>query len=529
MASSPLLRLGIANKLALYTVLVFAGVTAVLSLAATTQLEGDLTQAFESKGEAIALAMAAAAERSAKGDPLIVQNAIESNRNLHGVSYILVQDPTGAVYGSTFVGPPPDGLEKRNAIATGAPLNRGTVQIAQLSYRDAEAFHRAIDVAAPVARSTLGTVHVGMDRDVIDTQVTKLRTSMLEWGFGVGVGGTALFLLFILATIVRPIDELTRVTGEILRRGDLTQTIRVRSRDEIGQLAHTFSLMVARLREIPMEIRGSTQILASSVGKLRDSVSEQSQTATRQAAALQETQVTAQEIKQTSLVASQKAEAVLQYAERADTISRTGETAVEQSLAALTAIRSQVEEIAQRITRLGERAIQIGNVTQTVKDLADQSNMLALNAAIEAVRSGEHGRGFAVVAREMRSLADQSVQGTKQVRDMLDDVSAAIREAVAITEKGVQRIDSGLAQVKTSGQTMAELSGIVKENSLAVRQISAAVGQQNAGIAQIFGAVIDQTKMMDDTITRLGATDVSVQALRDACDKLVALVEQFRV
>jgi methyl-accepting chemotaxis protein len=330
-------------------------------------------------------------------------------------------------------------------------------------------------------------------------------------------------------TVVRPVDELTRVTGEIVRRGDLTQTIRVRSNDEVGQLADTFRLMVEKLRELPKGIGSSTQIVASAVDKLTETVTEQSQTVTRQATALQETQVTAQEIKQTSLVASQKAEVVLQYAERADTVSKTGEAAVRQSLAALTAIRTQVEEIAARITRLGDRAVQIGNVTQTVKDLADQSNMLALNAAIEAVRSGEHGRGFAVVAREMRTLADQSIQGTKQVREMVDEIGAAIREAVAITDKGVQRIDTGLQEVKTSGETLAELSGIVKDNSAAVRQISAAVGQQNAGIAQIFGAVSDQTKMMDENVARLGATEVSLHALKDAADKLVALVQQFRV
>jgi methyl-accepting chemotaxis protein len=287
--------------------------------------------------------------------------------------------------------------------------------------------------------------------------------------------------------------------------------------------------MVEKLREIPTTIQGSTKLLQSSVDKLNASVVEQSQTTTRQAAALQETQVTAEEIKQTSLVASQKADAVLRYTERAELVSRTGETAVENSLAALTAIRGEVDEIAKRIRELSERAIQIGNVTQTVKDLADQSNMLALNAAIEAVRSGEHGRGFAVVAREMRSLADQSIEGTNRVRELLEDIGAAIREAVIITGKGAERIDAGLDQVRTSGQTLSELSGIVKDNSSAVRQISAAVGQQNAGISQIFVAVSDQNRMMEDTIHRLAVTEESVATLKQACDGLVRMVSQFQV
>ena len=103
------------------------------------------------------------------------------------------------------------------------------------------------------------------------------------------------------------------------------------------------------------------------------------------------------------------------------------------SLGGLTDIRAQVDEIARKIAQLSERTQQIGGITQTVKDLADQSNMLALNAAIEAVRSGERGKGFAIVAREIRSLADQSIQATNRVREILEDISASIRRAVAIT------------------------------------------------------------------------------------------------
>jgi methyl-accepting chemotaxis protein len=523
------IRWGLAAKLVVAAVVVFVGVSGLLIARATSELETDLVGAFESKGEAVALAMAAAAERSEKGDPLIVQNSIESNRRLHGVRYILVQDPSGAVYGSTFVGTPPSAILGANTIAPGEALGEAGVKIGSVSFNVNGEAEQAIDVAAPIARSTLGTVHVGMDRAVIESQVAKLRRSLLGWGALFAVFGIATMLLVVSVTVLRPVQYLTRVTGDILNRGDLTQQVRVSSSDELGRLATTFGKMVEKLREIPTTIQGSTKLLQSSVDKLNASVVEQSQTTTRQAAALQETQVTAEEIKQTSLVASQKADAVLRYTERAELVSKTGETAVENSLAALTAIRGEVDEIAKRIRELSERAIQIGNVTQTVKDLADQSNMLALNAAIEAVRSGEHGRGFAVVAREMRSLADQSIEGTNRVRELLEDIGAAIREAVIITGKGAERIDAGLDQVRTSGQTLSELSGIVKDNSSAVRQISAAVGQQNAGISQIFVAVSDQNRMMEDTIHRLAATEESVATLKQACDGLVRMVSQFQV
>src|SRR4030095_10146168 len=103
--------------------------------------------------------------------------------------------------------------------------------------------------------------------------------------------------------------------------------------------------------------------------------------------------------------------------------------------------RDQVKDMSAKIRELDERARQIANITVTVKDIADQSNMLALNAAIEAVRSGEHGKGFGVVAREIRTLADQSIQATTRVREILQDVSAAVSVAVTMTEKGTARVE----------------------------------------------------------------------------------------
>jgi methyl-accepting chemotaxis protein len=164
-----------------------------------------------------------------------------------------------------------------------------------------------------------------------------------------------------------------------------------------------------------------------------------------------------------------------------------------------------------------------------VTKLADQSNMLALNAAIEAVRSGEHGKGFSVVAKEIRTLADQSLKATERVNKILEDVSAAIGETVRITEKGAQRMETGLAQVKASGENLRELSNIVRENASAVRQISAAVSQQNAGVTQVFAAVSDLNRMMEESVARLESTHQATAELQAVTDRVVGIVKSYRV
>jgi methyl-accepting chemotaxis protein len=338
-----------------------------------------------------------------------------------------------------------------------------------------------------------------------------------------------LLLSWVIARLLQPVRTLTKVTSEIVAKGDLTQSIEVTSNDEIGQLALAFAQMVEKLREIPKGLQATTELLLASVTTLGKSTHDQSETLTRQASAVQETQVTVQQIKQTSILAAQKAEAVLKVAERADEVSQRGEVAIAQSLGGLSDIRAQVGEIASKISELQERTRQIGQITETVKDLADQSNMLALNAAIEAVRSGEHGKGFAVVAREIRSLADQSIQATNRVREILDDITKAIGAAVSITERGAQKMEGGLVQVKQSGESLRELSLMVKDNAAAVRQIAAAVSQQNAGISQIFIVVNDLDQMMDETVSQLEHTGKSVEVLRDVSERVSQVVTSFRV
>jgi methyl-accepting chemotaxis protein len=301
------------------------------------------------------------------------------------------------------------------------------------------------------------------------------------------------------------------------------------STDEIGDLAVGMYAVLERLKEIPAALKTSAEQLLIAGSTLSASNEEQSQSLSQQAAALHEAQVTSQEIQQTSLVAAERAESVLKAAARVETLGQQGEKAMEQSLAGLSAIRDFVDRIRERVTRLEHSAQQIGGITASVKDLADQSNMLALNAAIEAVRSGEHGKGFSVVAREIRSLSDQSIQATNSIRQVLEEITNAIRETATMSEVGARQVEAGFEQVKTSGTSLTELSALMRENSASVRQISAAVGQQHAGISQIFSAIKDLSRGMDDTMRRLNATQEAAQMLQTATRRVEEVAQSYQI
>jgi methyl-accepting chemotaxis protein len=535
----PAVRIGLAAKLLSSFAVFFALAAYFMSIVATEELERTLLSDFEARGESIAAGLSATAERSIGGDPMLLFNAVLETQTSRGVKYIFVQDGAGQVLVSSFPEGPPKGLvEAARYIQDEHLPGTKRFQKKRLVFGEGPNRLRVIDIALPVriidvdvrwGAGRPGSVHVAMDLEQIDTEVRSLKLKMLEIGSLVAFLGIVASLFVAGWTVIRPVRELTRITSAIVLNGDLTQQIHARANDEIGELAHTFRLMVMRLWEISRAIWESTKLLEDLVNKLQDSAYAQGQTARDQAKALRDTKRAAEEIGSASRLAAQRTEAVLEHAARGEELGRTGEAAVRDSLEALTDIRGQVHEIRVRISGLSSRAVQVGNIAGTVKDLADQSNLLALNAAIEAVHSGEHGKGFGVVAREIRSLADQSIQATKRVRELLDDTNSATRQAIAITESGTQRIDAGLMQVRASGEHLADLSGIVRENSRSVREISVAVSHQNEGIMQISGAINEQSRMMDETIGRLSATEASVQTLKEVSERLVALVREFRV
>ncbi|ATB46598.1 methyl-accepting chemotaxis protein [Corallococcus macrosporus] len=331
-------------------------------------------------------------------------------------------------------------------------------------------------------------------------------------------------------SVTRPITTLSEVVGSIVREGDLTQQVEVPSRrDEVGELAAAFSQMMSHLRESTTSLQQGTRVLGQTVAELTSAAAQQERNLSRQAAALQETQSTAQEIKQTSLMAAERSQEVLGVTARARDVGSAGEATVSASLQGFEQLREQVGRMAGSITALEERTRQIGGITQSVKDLADQSNMLALNAAIEAVRSGEHGKGFGVVAREIRSLADQSISSTARVREILDDVQRAIRDTSLLSEEGQRRTEVGLTQVRASGESLRELAGIIQDNASAAQQIATAVSQQNAGVAQIFTAVTDLSRMMEETLQGMKGTQQTTQALREVAQRMEVAAGTYRV
>ncbi|TCS38455.1 methyl-accepting chemotaxis protein [Paucimonas lemoignei] len=358
---------------------------------------------------------------------------------------------------------------------------------------------------------------------VSDAQKALILANLIAIALGLG-------LVFWLDRIIaRPLKEVTGMAQQIAT-GNLNVSIpAANGNDEVGQLLRALDAMVASWRQMIRETNAGIATLSAAASEILAGTTQVASGVSETAAAVSETTATVEEVKQTALLASQKARTVSDMAQRAAHTVETGRKSIEGGVEGMETVQEQMESIAETIVKLSDRSQAIAEIVATVGGLADQSNLLAVNAAIEAAKAGEQGKGFAVVAQEIRDLAEQSRQATRQVRQILGEIQKAISAAVMTTEQGARAVASGVEQAAEAGNAFKSLSEGIADAAQAAAQIAATSQQQLAGMDQVAMAMENIKQVSVENAAGSRQSEASAQNLHELGQKLKEVSERFKL
>ena len=283
--------------------------------------------------------------------------------------------------------------------------------------------------------------------------------------------------------------------------GDLTRSLDVCGKVEIGQLQISLTDMRNSLLKIVGEVRQSTDTIKHSSAEIAVGNQDLSHRTEKTAASLEQASATMQHVSATVKHSAENAGQANQLATSAAEVAVRGGQVVSQVVSTMDEINSSSKKIA--------------DIIGVIDGIAFQTNILALNAAVEAARAGEQGRGFAVVASEVRSLAGRSAEAAKEIKTLIG--------------ASVERVETGSRLVKDAGSTMQEVVTSVQRVSDIISEITAASSEQSTSISQVSGSVshLDQMTQQNAALVEEGAA--AAESLRDQAVKLSQVVSNFKL
>lgn len=265
-------------------------------------------------------------------------------------------------------------------------------------------------------------------------------------GLAIAVLGAIAISIFVVRSITTPLAVAVGLVDQVAG-GDLSRSVEVTSKDELGQMLSALNRMLDNLRNTVRDVSAASNNVATGSQEMSSTAEQLSQGSSEQAAAAEETTSAMEE-----MTAS-----VQQNADNARQTDKIASTAAEDA-------KSSGEAVTRTVQAMKEVAEKIN----IIEEIARKTDLLALNAAVEAARAGEHGKGFAVVASEVRKLAERSQTAAAEINRLTTD---------------------GVKTAEGAGQLLSKLVPDIRKTAELVREIAAASSEQSTGALQINKAI----------------------------------------
>lgn len=329
--------------------------------------------------------------------------------------------------------------------------------------------------------------------------------------------------------ITRPMQEMTEELENISSgEGDLTKRIDIQSANEVGLMAGAFNKFIGTINDLINQIKDSS-LRVDEVSTETNSVSNQIQTISEnQSTAIEQVATAFNEMVATSKEVANNCTLAANAADEGRTQASQGNAFIEETVQSVQTLEKIIGESNDAMNHLAGQSQNITTILDTIRGIAEQTNLLALNAAIEAARAGEQGRGFAVVADEVRTLAGRTSESTEEIDNLLNSLK---EQTITVSEKLGSSLEHSKQSVDTTQKTKSVFESIQTSvgtiRDMTTQIASAAEEQRDVaeGINQSIIAVHDEATKANNASEN---SKENAERLKELAERLTALVGRFK-
>lgn len=358
-----------------------------------------------------------------------------------------------------------------------------------------------------------------------ESEVMAALNSLQKILYSIGAAAVIVICLFIeriLHTMLKPVKRITQSIVDVTD-GDFSQDIITKGGDEIA-------LMGRSMQEFILTMRGIIGSLAS-ISNTLDQKSAASnvlsanlhKSAGSQSEAMVQLSRTVEELVRAIMDIAENATSLAQIVDVAnkdgvsamETMSETKDAADEgrrdmnQVNDAMKKIQGSMQLLGESIGDVGKAAVKIDEITNTISNIAEETNLLALNASIEAARAGDAGKGFAVVASEIKKLAETSASAAEEISQLINSVTGLISTTVSQSQENMEEIvqssdlvdtacvtfDRIYNSIHATNETVKDMIEKVKEVDDVATSVAAITEEQSASAQEIEATSVEITDL----------------------------------
>ncbi len=513
-----LIKFSLRKKIIYFIVMILLLLGLSLTLTSVFQQRNILTNEFQKRGSSLCKSLVLSSVLSILlEDKKNLQNLVNEMQKEKDVSYVIISDPEGKVLAQT---------EKKIDIPiqiTEKAVKTVDLEIESFKSKGQIFFEFRVPIITQErTKKEILTEEFG-EKEKEETGFTKIGIARLGMFFGniqlqtnLLIGKSFLLMLLIVSIcislafyllsrmIIIPIENLIGVAEIAAEKGDLTQLVKeIKSKDEIGMLIAAFNKMIESLHNMVFQVSATAEKIANSAQQLSSSTQEVNAFTHEVSSSIQQVTkgatVQAERVEETFEIMGKSAVSLKQMVANAQTTSKavgqtvscaeSGRISAQESIDKISRLTNTVMETAKIIQGLGEKSQAIGEITETITSIADQTNLLSLNAAIEAARAGEAGRGFAVVAEEVRKLAEGSAGAVRKIGGLIKSIQTETSHAVTAIETSFKEVQEGKAHVAKIADILVEINSAAGEAAKLADNIAQAGQERVNEIERLVKAV----------------------------------------